>query len=255
MKKFYLLNFLFFLSALFESCGGDKSSSGFPMEKKYWTPEDYQIVNNQLTPLKYGDKELPNLDNPKTAAIFEKIVDTTNFSIVANDNQLGIQHRKEVMSQFFDQYRELVHAYEGTDRSDKYQYPLELVEIEKFGLALQVYYIQTNNQNILKSSDDPNSAEVVNLVMKNKNILISNYDLYLDLINYEDRFTDKALISYSEGLRDFFPGLIENVAPDGEYSNMLVKVDNMLRKAKNTLVMTQLQNIQNLIKSKNNSPK
>jgi hypothetical protein len=225
------------------------------MEKKYWTPEDYATVNDQLTPLKYGDKELPNLANPKTAAIFQKMVDTTNFSIIANDNQLGIEHRKQSMSQFFDQYKELVSAYTGTDRSDKYQYPLELVEIEKFGLALQVYYIQTGNENITKSSDDPNSAEVVDLVKRNKNILIGNYNLYLDLINYEDRFTDKALISYSEGLRDFFPRLIDNVAPDGDYSDMLVKVTNMLKKAKNALIVSQLQNIQNLIKNKTSSTK
>lgn len=255
MKKFYLLNLLFSLSVLFISCGGDKASSGFPMEKRYWTPEDYATANDQLTPLKYGDKELPNLDNPKTAAIFQKMVDTTNFSIIANDNQLGIEHRKESMSQFFDQYKELVDAYTGTDRSDKYQYPLELVEIEKFGLALQVYYIQTANQNIIKSSDDPNSAQVVDLVTRNKNILIGNYNLYLDLINYEDRFTDKALISYSEGLRDFFPRLIQNAVPDGDYSAMAVKVDNMLKKAKNTLIVAELQNIQNLIKSKNSTPK
>ena len=255
MRKSYLLHLLSFLTVLLVSCGGDKSSSAFPMEKKYWTPEDYATVNDQLTPLKYGDKELPNLDNPKTAAIFQKMVDTTNFSIIANDNQLGIEHRKQSMSQFFDQYKELVGAYRGTDRSDKYQYPLELVEIEKFGLALQVYYIQTGNENIVKSSDDPNSAEVVDLVKRNKNILISNYNLYLDLINYEDRFTDKALISYSEGLRDFFPRLIENVAPDGDYSEMLVKVNNMLKKAKNSLIVTQLQNIQNLIKSKNGATK
>lgn len=255
MRKNYLLSLLFFLPVLFVSCGGDNSSNGFPMEKKYWTPEDYATVNDQLTPLKYGGKELPNLDNPKTAAIFQKMVDTTNFSIIANDNQLGIEHRKQSMSQFFDQYKELVGAYTGTDRSDKYQYPLELVEIEKFGLALQVYYIQTGNENIIKSSDDPNSAEVVDLVKRNKNILIGNYNLYLDLINYEDRFTDKALISYSEGLRDFFPRLIENIAPDGDYSDMLVKVTNMLKKAKNTLIVSQLQNIQNLIKSKNNTVK
>lgn len=132
---------------------------------------------------------------------------------------------------------------------------MELVEIEKFGLALQVYYIQTGNQNIIKSSDDPNSAEVVDLVMRNKNILISNYNLYLDLINYEDRFNDKALISYSEGLGVFFPRLINDAAPDGNYSDMSVKVNNMLKKAKNTLVVAQLQNIQNLITSKNSTAK
>src|SRR5436190_11995290 len=105
------------------------------MEKKYWTPDDYQTANEELSELKYHNKELPNLDNPKTVAIFQKITDTSNFSVVANDNQLGIQHRKEFLSNLFDQYKRLVDAYSETDRSDKYKYPLELIEIEKFDLA------------------------------------------------------------------------------------------------------------------------
>ncbi|MFI5187866.1 MAG: hypothetical protein ACHQF0_14130 [Chitinophagales bacterium] len=250
MKKFHFLISLFFLSIVFENCGGGKSSGAFPMEKKYWTPDDYETVNEELTSLKYNNKELPNLDNRNTAPVFKKIVDTINFSIVANDNQLGLEHRKEFTSKLFEQYRQLVDAYRGTDRSDKYQYPLELVEIEKFGLALQIYYIETSNQSIIKSADDPNEAQVVDVVKKNKNILINNYSLYLEHINYEDRFTDRALISYSDGLNDFFPRLINDVAPDGDYSDMLIKIDNMLKKTKNALITAQLQNIQSLIKSK-----
>ncbi len=250
MKKSSLISFLLFLSVLFAGCDSNKNASAFPMGKKYWTPDDYETANEELTSLKYKNKELPNLDNTKTALVFKKIVDTNNFSIVANDNQLGLEHRKEFTSKLFDQYRQLVDAYEGTDRSDKYQYPLELVEIEKFGLALQVYYIGTSNQSIMKNADNPNAAEVVEIVRENKNIIIKNYNLYLELINYEDRFTDRALISYSEGLKDFFPKLIDNVAPDGNYSEMLVKIDNMLKKTKNNFIITQLQNIQNLIKGK-----
>jgi hypothetical protein len=40
--------------------------------------------------------------------------------------------------------------YDEADRSDKYKYPLGLVEIEKFGLALQIYYIETGNRVLLK---------------------------------------------------------------------------------------------------------
>lgn len=248
MKKIHLLTLL---SAylVFTGCG-DKSSSNFPMEKKYWTPDDYETVNEELTALKYNDKELPNLENPKTAAIFQKIADTTNFSIVANDNQLGLQHRKEFLSKLFDQYRRLVDAYSGTDRTDKYQYPFELVEIEKFGLAFQIYYIGIGNQEILKTADNAAAPEVVDIVSKNKNILIGNYNLYLEFANYEDRFDEKSLTSYSQGLHDFFPRLINEVVPDGNYSEMATKVDNMLKKSKNALVTAQLQNVQNLLKSK-----
>jgi hypothetical protein len=110
MKKIHLLIVLIIYSVFLSGCS-DKKSSAFPMEKKYWTDEDYETANEELTALKYNNKELPNLDNPKTLAIFQKIADTNNFSIVANDDQLGLQHRKEFLSKLFDQYKRLVEAY------------------------------------------------------------------------------------------------------------------------------------------------
>ena len=252
MRKLNLINFLLFLPVVF-SCGNNDSSLFPSLQKKYWTPEDYTNANAELTSLRYNNKELPNLDDPKTAPLFQKLVDTNNFSIVANDDQLGLEHRKEFISKMFDQYRQLSDKYDEADRSDKYKYPLELVEIEKFGLALQIYYIETGNQSIIKNADNPNAQEVNDITTKNKNILIRNYTLYLEHINHEDRFTDNALISYSEGIKDFFPKVINNVAPNGDYSGMLEKVDNMLKKSKNSLILTQLQNLQSLIKSKTNA--
>jgi len=255
MRKVRLIAFLFFISTILTKCGGNKSSSAFPIQKQYWTPDDYESVNEELTSLKYNNKELPNLDNPGNSAVFRKIVDTTNFTIVANDNQLGLEHRKEFLSKLFEQYRQLNDEYTGTDRSDKYQYPVELIEVERFGMALQIYYTQTTNESIVKDADDPNSAQVVDIVNRNKNILINNYGLYLEHINHEDRFNDKALASLSEGMGLFFPRLINEVAPNGDYADMLTKIDNMLKKSKNPLIITQLQNIQNLIKTKSNVPK
>jgi len=250
MKKIYPAILFFALITLLINCGDDGSSDAFPLERKYWTPEDYRDVNSELSSLKFNEKELPNLDNPKTSPIFKKIVDTTNFSIVASDDQLGIKHRSEFTSDMFDQYKDLVSAYSGIDRKDKYQYPVEFVEILKFGLALQVYYIKTTNENNIKNSEDPQAQEVVNLIKRNEDVLISNYDLYIGYINYEDRFNDNALSSYSEGLRDFFPKLIANVVPNGNYTDMLNKIENMLKKSKNQLIITQLQNIQSIIKNK-----
>ena len=250
MRNFHLIFFSFAFSIILSNCGGNKETSAYPMQKKYWTPDDYVAVNEELTSLKYNNKELPNLENPDLAPVFKKIADTTNFSIVANDNQLGLEHRKDFLSKLFEQYRDLVEAYQGTDRSDKYQYPLELVEIEKFGLGLQIYYTETGNEAIINNADDPKEAQVVNIVNQNKNIVIHNYDLYLEIINHEDRFSDQALASYSDGLKTFFPKMINDVAPDGDYSDMLVTIDNMLKKSKNETIIAQLQNIQNLIKSK-----
>src|SRR6185295_10056855 len=102
-----------------------------------------------------------------------------------------------------------------TDRTDKYQYPFELIEIEKFGLAFQIYYIGIGNEEIIKTADNASAPEVVDIVNKNKNVLIRNYNIYLEYANYEDRFDEKTLISYSQGLQNFFPRLINDVAPDG----------------------------------------
>ncbi|MEO8403587.1 MAG: hypothetical protein ABI480_03295 [Chitinophagaceae bacterium] len=247
IKSSLLVTLPFFLLAILVSCGG--GDSGFPTSKKFWTPEDYLAVNQELTSLKYNDKEMPNLDNPNNANIFRKIVDTTNVTVVTTDNQLGVKYRSDFASSMFDQYRDLVSAYSGLDRSDKYKYPEELVGIWKFGLVLQVYYITLSNENSMKNSDNPGSSDVLNLISRNKNVIIGNYDLYLDIINFEERFNDKALISYAEGLK-YFARLINVVAPDGDYASMSAKIDNMLKKTKNTLIAAELQNIQNLIKSK-----
>jgi len=240
------------LLIFFISCNSNESGS-FPMGKKYWTPEDYHDVNSELTNLKYNEKELPNLDNPKTAPVFRKIVDTTNFSVVATDEQLGIKHRSDFMNKMFNEYRDLVSAYSIIDRKDKYQYPVEFVQILKYGLALQVYYIKTGNADIIKDADDPHAANVVNVLRTNQEVLIKNYDLYLDYINYEDRFTESALTSYSDGISNFFPRLINDILPDADYSEMQNKINNMLKKSKNQFISSQLQNIQNIIKNKTQS--
>lgn len=251
MKKIHLVVLSFAFLTAIVGCGGD---SAFPMNKRYWTPDDYHDVNSELTSLKYNQKELPNLDNPKTAAIFRKIADTANFSIVATDSQLGLKHRSQFMNDLFKEYRDLVSSYSIIDRKDKYQYPVEFVEILKFGLPMQVYYINTGNENILKDADDPKADNVVSLLRQNREILVKNYDIYLDYINYEDRFTEPALASYAGGIKDFFPALINNAAPDADYSEMLTKVENMLNKSKNQPIITQLQNIRDILKAKTNAP-
>ena len=249
MKKLNVVNFLLFLTVFF-SCKNEDSNLFPPIEKKYWTPDDYTNANAEILSLRSNNKELPNLDDPKTAPLFKKIIDTNNFSVVASDDQLGLEHRKEFLNKMFDQYRQLPDEYNEADRSDKYKYPLELVEIEKFGLALQIPYIETGNQSIIKNADNPNAQEIIDITTKNRNILIRNYTLYLEHINHEERFTDRALTSYSEGIKDFFPRLINDVAPTGDYSGLLEKIDNMLKKSKNGLIIAQLQNIQTLLKSK-----
>ena len=101
-----------------------------------------------------------------------------------------------------------------------------------------------------RRADDPTAPDVVSILNSNKNILINNYDIYLDYINYEDRFNDKALAVYADGLKEYFPNLINQLAPEGDYVEMLGKIENMLKKAKNPLILVELNNIKGLITAK-----
>ena len=250
MKSISLLGCLLIISCFFTNCGGSDKYSGFPMDKKYWTADDYRKVNDEITYLNYNKEEFPNLDNPNTTSIFKKIVDTLNFSIVTNDGELGIKHRSEFATSMFDEYRNLLEKYSQLDRQDKYKYPEEVVALFQFGLALQVPYILLGNEKIIKDADNPQADDVVSITKRNGQVLISNYNLFLDYINYEDRFTEKALSKYAESMRDYFPRLITQIIPSGDYSAMFERVGNMLKKAKNTLIIQELEKIKSLLISK-----
>ena len=251
MKRKFILGLLLttVISSLI-SCDSSDKNSEFPIEKKYWTPEDYRTANSVLFSLNYNKTELPNLDNPKTILIVNKLVDTSNIAVVANDNQLGITHREEFLKNMFQEYKELSSKYTSLDKQDKYQYPSELVKVLKFGLYLQVPYIQVGNEKIIKESTNPNDAETKRVVSSNQQILIKNYNIYLDQINYQDRFSDKAIVEYAQGIDEYFPKLITQILPNGDFSETLELVQNMLKKAKNPTLILELQKVENLIIAK-----
>jgi len=249
MKKYLSAVLLFIAAGCLFSCGGSDTAK-YPVEKKYWTPEDYNTANDNIVAAKYNNRELPNLDNPKTADIFLKLVDTNNTSVVMNDDQLGITHRAKFGNDMFTEYKNLYENYSIIDRTDKYQYSAEFAEILKFGLHLQLYYISAGNEKIIKDADDPKAAEVIDLITSNQNVLIRNYDVYLDHINYEERFSDKALTVYLDGMKIYFPKLVNQFAPDGNFEPMLDKIAKMLKKTKNPMILAELENIKTLINSR-----
>jgi hypothetical protein len=247
MKGQFILGYMIASLLFFTCCNSSEGSPDFPMDKKYWTADDYHTVNGTLFTLNYDKSELPNLDDPQTAAVFNKLVDTANISVVANDDQLGITYRGEFLKSMFQEYKDLVPKYSSLDKQDHYEYPREYVGILKFGLYLQVPYIQVGNEKILKESTNPDDEETKSVISSNKQVLIKNYNLYLDQINYEDRFNEKSLSEYSQGIEEYFPKLITQILPDGDYSETLELVQNLLKKAKNTAVVQELQKIEALI--------
>ena len=234
---------------LLNSCSSNKENSYYAMEKKYWDVLDYKLAITQININNLNQEELPNLDNPSTAPIFQKLADTSNIYVVASDNQLGVAHKASFTSEMFDQYKSVAQAYAITDRTDKYKYAKEYAELLKFGLYMQLYYIQTNNDKILKEADNLQDPEVIRVTTSNQNILINNFNIYLDHINREDQFTEQALTSFASGIDLYFPRLL-SVAPRGNYSPMLEKVNNMLGKSKNQNIKSSLERLKALLQTK-----
>src|ERR1700739_2502810 len=120
------------------SCSSPGKTDGYPMDKKYWTPDDYKNVNLTLFNHSNAQEELPNLTDPELAPVYNKIVDTSNITVVADDPQVGTVNKEQFTSDMFDQYKELDRYYSVMDRDDNYKYPVELVGVEKFGLCLNI---------------------------------------------------------------------------------------------------------------------
>jgi len=246
MKKvsFTLILFAFLIIS---SC--DKKNESFPIDKRYWNVEDY---HNAVLELKYGiekDEKLPSLSDPETKIIVEKLIDHQNYEIVLNDKELGLKHKNEVAEGFFNVWRDMTTIYNVTDRKDNYLYEIEMIEVYKFGLGLQLSYFKLGNDEIIESADDPNSAQVQNTINNNANTLIGNYTTYLNLINNESSFSENGINSFSQGIDDFFPQLFE-IYPKADYSSMQNKITLLEKKCNSEVIKNSLRNIQKLIDSK-----
>jgi hypothetical protein len=251
MKKvnFTLILFIFLIIT---SC--DKKNESFPIDKRYWTVEDYK---NVVLELKFGiekDEKLPSLSDPETKIIVEKLIDSQNYEIVLDDKELGLKHKNEVAQGFFDAWKDMTTIYNETDRKDNYLYEIEMIGVYKFGLGLQLYYFKLGNDEIIESEDDPNSEQVQNIINRNVNTLIGNYTAYLNLINEESSFSENGINSYAQGIDDFFPELINN-NPNGDYSEMENKITLLEKKCNSQVIKTSLKNIQELIDSKKSKEK
>ncbi|PBJ14429.1 hypothetical protein BSF42_08470 [Flavobacterium sp. ACN6] len=239
---------MLFLSLLFLSLIGCKEESKFPLDKKYWDIEDYDYVIREIK-FANPDEKLPTFDDPETKAIVEKFTDEQNFKVVLDDNQLGLKHRSELGQQFFNKWRDMVTIYNATDRTDKYLYEKEYLEVYNFGLELQIKYFKLGNDEIIERADDPNSLSVINTVNSNTGTLVNNMILYLNEINNEKAYTNAGLDLLASGIDTNFIELI-NTYPNYDYSDLVEKIDLMLKKTKSENIKQSLTKLKGLIKSK-----
>lgn len=221
----------------------------FPLDKRYWDVQDY---DNAVLELRFGykdDEKLPTFDNLEKRIIVEKLTDHQNYKVVLDDKELGLKHRNDVATKFFNQYRDMTQIYMARDRKDNYRYDKEMLAVEHFGLGLQLKYFKLGNDQIIESSDDPNSSRVKNTINSNVNTLIKNYLIYLDEINNENAFTEEGKSKLAEGIDEFFTELIE-LYPNANYSGMLNKAKLMLKKSQSDKIKSSLTKLIELINSK-----
>lgn len=207
---------------------GCSSESRFPTEKRFWTPDDYREAIWQIQYRTPKGEEYPRFSNSETSIVIQKLVDPQNYEVVLDDTELGLNHRNEVAQAFFDQYKELQKAYRVMDIQDKYVYAQELIEIEKFGLGLQIKYFRLGNDRIIEQSDAPESARTKEILTSNEQTLIKNFTIYLDDIGDERYFSSHAPL-LAEGISIHFFKLIETY-PNANYGAMLSKANLILKK-------------------------
>jgi len=245
MKKIKLLS----LAALFLFLNCETEKHKFPIEKRYWTAEDYVSIIRQL---KYGyksDEKLPTFNNPETRIVVEKLIDQQNFKVVLNDSELGLTYKNNVASSFFDRWRDMNKIYDAVDRKDKYLYEKEMLAVWHYGLKLQQLYFKLANDQIIQEADDPESNKLKRNVLSNANTMIGNYAIYLDEVNREKYYSKEGLKIYAEGIDTYFKEIIE-LYPEANYSDMLHKVNLMLKKSNSEKVKSSLSNLKKLIESK-----
>ncbi len=245
MKKTKLL--LLIIVVTLASCETKKYK--FPIDKRFWTPNDYVTIVRQL---KYGykpDQKLPTFDDPETRIIIEKLTDQQNFKVVLTDSELGLNYKNDFASSFFERWRDMNGIYDAVDKKDKYLYEKEMLSVWQFGLKLQLYYFKFGNDKIIQEADDPESRQTKNNVLSNINTLINNYSIYLDEINRERYFSETGLALLANGIDTYFTELVK-LYPEGDYEKMLQKIDLMIKKSDSEAIKKSLNMLKKLVTSR-----
>ncbi|MCF8297497.1 MAG: hypothetical protein K9J13_08155, partial [Saprospiraceae bacterium] len=220
----------------------------YRLNNKYWNLDDYDHAYMEI---KYTDvnEKKPCYSIPEKAIVFKKIIDKNNISVVIEDKELGLTYRDEFVDKMFDLYKQIEELYRETDREDKFIYPMELVDIMKFGLYIQIHYFELGNELIVQNADNPNAPEIINILRRNENTLVGNYCIYLGFIKQEKALTSEALNSYIDGINEYFPILIEK-HPNANFYELKKKIVAMQNKTESQNIKNSLNKVLAKIESK-----
>ncbi len=235
-----LLKFTGFIivSVLLISCKS-KLSENYHMDKKYWDIPDYEAAISQIKYYNPKEEGNPRLSDPNTVDVFKKLIDSENVSIVLQDNQLGLTHRKEKAQKFFDLSKEIQGIYQELDPQDKFVYPVELVRSIKFSLNTQLLYFKVSNEAMIKNSLNPEDEELVRIVKANEQTAVNNFNLYIEFLTKEDAFNDEAIVEYIDIINTCYPHLLKEF-PNADYTiikNTITTINKKIKsiELKNTL--------------------
>lgn len=238
---------LVFVSLTLTHCTTEKHE--FPLNKRYWDINDYDKAIFELRYNYEDDEKKPTFADPTQRVIVQKLTDEQNFKIVLNDKELGLKHKNNVATEFFDHWRDMHQIYQATDRKDKYLYDIEMLAVWQYGLGLQLDYFKLGNEQVKENADDPNSSRVKNSINSNIGTLIGNYTIYLDEINNEKAFTEEGKKKYATGIDKYFSELIA-LYPDSNYSGVKKKAELMFKKSESNEIQSSLTKLIELIDSK-----
>ena len=200
--------------------------SRFPMEKRYWTAEDYRNIIFEIHYKTPAGESYPKFSDPETSPVIKKLLDPENYRVVLEDPELGLNHRAEVSEKFFEEMKNLADTYEGMDVQDKFVYGAEFAEIEKFTLGLQIVYFKLGNDRILENASNVN--DVKSTIRSNENTIVKNYLIYLDLMAKEKYFGDHADL-LAEGITEHFNKLVDTF-PEANFAPILNKAKEVVPK-------------------------
>lgn len=227
---------------LFSSCSN--KNNDFPIEKRYWSIEDYENIVRELKYNIKPDESLPSFNDPETKVIIKKLTDKENFRVVLNDKELGISHKNETAQKFFDIWKDMNEIYSPMDKKDMFIYEEEYLEVWKFGLELQQEYFKLGNQQIEENSDD--SESVKGILNSNTQTMINNSIIYLDLITNEKKFTSNGIKIISETIKTEFSKLVKE-NPKADFYNLIKKIDSLNKKITNSSIIESLSTLTSLI--------
>lgn len=239
---------------LLSTIGCAKKSHEFPMEKQYWTPEDYENIVRELKYNYKDDEKLPTLDDPETKAFFQKFSDPANYNVVLDDTTLGLKYKSEFATAFFMRWKDMADVYTALDRLDRYLYEEEMLLVYHFGLGIQIKYFKLGNDEILENQVDVNAPEVQDVIRKNANTLIGNMTHYLDEVNNEKAFTDKGKSLLAKGINEHFTNLVDTF-PDADFSPISDKAKLLVSKTNSEEIKTVLKDLlEKIAKTKSSQP-